>query len=833
MSESKPSSIIQGRAITATEADKNEFVVHKKHGCNKCYIKPIIGRRYRSNAICDYDLCEACFEAQDGPKIGLTEVLLARDRETKNTFALKLKIDGGTDSQTRRLNVADLWDSSNSTLSFAKLIGIASDFAFNSRPAEKLEKVKVTYIDEDGDKITMSSDEELMEAFRQTLKKFPARVFRINATFPKEQATPKAPPVEAKKVEEKRVDAPSKHEETKCLAQRPQRGVRCVIKGKGVDVSSQVYDEKFFIHARHTCDGCSKTPIIGTRYHATKIPDFDLCETCFKEYKGEDLDFKPEIFDRDRPMQPRWLKKQLSMTQQVSPLSDILKKLKEVNATASVQAKVAPKDHICGDNDCKNADKSVTTVNEGLVSNAVSIAKEVSASGTVEDPPTPSKISHKNFSIEDASVSTLGGTSESKPVGAEKEHSVAGTVKISSPQSDVSPGGSILDDVSVGITVAAKESKSAIINQASTTGIIDEPSSPSKISVGGSIPDDVSVTTKPASVKGDSISGSVQESSSSSKCSAEESFLDDADGNGSIAEVIGRTLDVFVQAMDEVVCEIEKTDIGTVISEAKSKGAEKVNFGVAQTSFKSSDTSPTNNEPKGEAGDLKVANTEAKTADNATYKSSNTSAAEHSKIKAHDIADTFSVASSMISSMTDVIKKVEEGNKSAGCIVPFSSPKNEGSRDVPSVVSGATILQSVKSATNESGGAEDTVENENSDTDEWSVIEDEKRQAEGDETLAKSLSMIGSALFDSDMTTSKPDIAKDEEVSASSASEALSSGSLARWETELKQLREMGFLDDRKNVDALENLEAAHIGVDSTDKVSVTAAVDYLLRNGF
>lgn len=41
-------------------------------------------------------------------------------------------------------------------------------------------------------------------------------------------------------------------------------------------------------------DGCSRTPIIGTRYRATKIPDFDLCGACYKSYEGEDLDFKPE-----------------------------------------------------------------------------------------------------------------------------------------------------------------------------------------------------------------------------------------------------------------------------------------------------------------------------------------------------------------------------------------------------------------------------------------------------------------------------------------------------------------------------------------------------------
>merc|ERR1719432_611859 len=63
-------------------------------------------------------------------------------------------------------------------------------------------------------------------------------------------------------------------------------------------VTPEKFEKDFFIHARHTCDGCSKSPIIGTRYHATKIPDFDLCRACFEKYEGEGLDFKPEINDR-------------------------------------------------------------------------------------------------------------------------------------------------------------------------------------------------------------------------------------------------------------------------------------------------------------------------------------------------------------------------------------------------------------------------------------------------------------------------------------------------------------------------------------------------------
>jgi len=38
-----------------------------------------------------------------------------------------------------------------------------------------------------------------------------------------------------------------------------------------------------------------------------------------------------------------------------------------------------------------------------------------------------------------------------------------------------------------------------------------------------------------------------------------------------------------------------------------------------------------------------------------------------------------------------------------------------------------------------------------------------------------------------------------------------------------------GFLDDRKNIDAMEHLEAAHMGVDSTEKVTVQSVVEHLL----
>eukprot|EP00586_Coscinodiscus_wailesii_P018021 CAMPEP_0172519932 /NCGR_PEP_ID=MMETSP1066-20121228/291705_1 /TAXON_ID=671091 /ORGANISM="Coscinodiscus wailesii, Strain CCMP2513" /LENGTH=746 /DNA_ID=CAMNT_0013302607 /DNA_START=143 /DNA_END=2380 /DNA_ORIENTATION=+ len=63
-----------------------------------------------------------------------------------------------------------------------------------------------------------------------------------------------------------------------------------------------------FIHARHTCDGCIKAPIVGLRYHAIDIPDYDLCEKCYEKYDG-DITFEIEECDRDKRKQALWKKR--------------------------------------------------------------------------------------------------------------------------------------------------------------------------------------------------------------------------------------------------------------------------------------------------------------------------------------------------------------------------------------------------------------------------------------------------------------------------------------------------------------------------------------------
>jgi len=73
---------------------------------------------------------------------------------------------------------------------------------------------------------------------------------------------------------------------------------------------------KSFIHGRHTCDGCLTTPIVGLRWHAVNLPDYDLCDKCIANYKGEDITFEPMELDRDRFLQPRWQRRQIRRARQ-------------------------------------------------------------------------------------------------------------------------------------------------------------------------------------------------------------------------------------------------------------------------------------------------------------------------------------------------------------------------------------------------------------------------------------------------------------------------------------------------------------------------------------
>ena len=159
--------------------------------------------------------------------------------------------------------------------------------------------------------------------------------------------------------------------------------------------------------------------------------------------------------------------------------------------------------------------------------------------------------------------------------------------------------------------------------------------------------------------------------------------------------------------------------------------------------------------------------------------------------------DTFSVASSMVSSMTDILKKMDDAAKKGEEVMSESNVTDDAaSTNVPSMVTGAT---KEKEDETESLKVEDASDEE----DEWSILSDGHVQTKPDFSSLKS---------------------EDEPLSS-----VLSPVVLAKWDTELHQLHDQGFFDDRKNTDVLEALEASHVAVDSDEKVTVQSAVERIL----
>merc|ERR1711862_226002 len=143
-------------------------------------------------------------------------------------------------------------------------------------------------------------------------------------------------------------------------------------------------------------------------------------------------------------------------------------------------------------------------------------------------------------------------------------------------------------------------------------------------------------------------------------------------------------------------------------------------------------------------------------------------------------SDVFSVASSVLTGVSKVLEAVEDAKKDSDRDASFQSEDEVKVEDVAS------------------------------DDEEWSIVSDKKARAKDAATVGtlnveeeKDLSILGT--------------------------EPLSPVLTAKWDTELRRLHGLGFLDDRKNIDALAHLEAAHLGCNSKEDISIDSVVGRLL----
>jgi len=85
-STKKNSSGSSDKAKESEEIDVVEAFIHGRHTCDGCLTTPIIGKRYHSTNLTDYDLCKKCYYNYKGSEIKYESVELRRDVAFQNLW---------------------------------------------------------------------------------------------------------------------------------------------------------------------------------------------------------------------------------------------------------------------------------------------------------------------------------------------------------------------------------------------------------------------------------------------------------------------------------------------------------------------------------------------------------------------------------------------------------------------------------------------------------------------------------------------------------------------------------------------------------------------------
>ncbi len=173
--------------------------------------------------------------------------------------------------------------------------------------------MEITYVDDEMDNICFSSDEELVDALFQ----FPKLKHSCNSSVVLRcKAVVKDRKLKGKK-SKKSSDSATNERDMRLKGKSSKKSNDYETNGKdNSGHSGQASGDRThacpklsaacssprnrsgfdreFVHARHTCDGCGTAPIIGLRYHAVNISDYDYCETCMANYDGVEVTFQVE-----------------------------------------------------------------------------------------------------------------------------------------------------------------------------------------------------------------------------------------------------------------------------------------------------------------------------------------------------------------------------------------------------------------------------------------------------------------------------------------------------------------------------------------------------------
>lgn len=309
-------SIPQATKVSSSELKEKHYGI----ACDACVMNPIVGDRFRAINMTDYDLCEKCHSESKLLDVKFEKILSPFFKNATHLKIEKLVLN----SEESKVEVNDI-------LSSEKKKDVESKIKI-----EDVSVAKSINSAEGNDKVDVHSS-ELKPAVDIAERKDAEVNHNTDSQIDKNLLK------DEKKLSMAPDSRPEIHHRFSCdgCLMRPIVGPRYRAKnGMDFDLCETCYIEKKipdvefervlrnvtascssmqsnsakdplersleFIHGRHTCDGCMITPIVGLRYHALNLPDYDLCADCFNKYDGNEIIFETAELDRDRNRQPMW-----------------------------------------------------------------------------------------------------------------------------------------------------------------------------------------------------------------------------------------------------------------------------------------------------------------------------------------------------------------------------------------------------------------------------------------------------------------------------------------------------------------------------------------------
>jgi len=704
---------------------------------------------------------------------------------TKDTNAL-LKLHLG-DKGTRRIAFRKLWNSDSDTVSFKSLSDLA--IQYSGCQAEDVVEVTITYIDEDGDSITISSDEELAEAFEQFVDKVPPVVrasAKVKAPGLEEPSKPSSPMGMMQRKMNPNMNERVMGEKKKCKDLRRKHLLEMQalrVRAKAVRVEQmeqEAKERKQMEHGTQTC-GTFMTNL-PPRKSATSVGS-----TC-----------KPKNKPRSKP-QPQ---KDSLVEQEQSPFTQ------GTNAESPVKVEAEPKkmkipqsfdpNFIHGRHTC---DGCFVTPIIGYRFNATNRSdydvchKCYSQYQGTEIRFTPQQLERDahlqqrwhNRQMRLSNRNTRQGRGQGQVhVRSHKGH----------PWSQMKNGkatgfkGSDLDEAIRRSLISVKEKVS--------TGI-------QNIKTENEIVREVPVPTQ---------NKEVQEPKD------EKEEIQETKEEKSSVNPVNEIEDLIAKMIHDPADESDRIGVGVSATAAAIAVAK-----ILQNRQPSVSQEPDNKE---EAGSVEESTDDDSDAAKDLVDACDKDAASHmSPVQAEVAAASKDEADIIVSPTCSAQITIEPIDT---LVLQIEKPQLESSA---SSKSGEMILDGDEDNDDDlSEGTESTSSNCS-----WQVVNEDGKM------MAQAAQMLGSALFQSDANVASSDNNVDDEVLGNSVVSGLTSVPsitttkseiaavlLTRWEDELRQLHELGFLDDHANVEALGHLEAANIGVDSDDVIKIEQVIDFLLQ---